>query len=118
MVIHFVVGIGLVYCDVVALVTSVGSLFPLPKGNPFANRQGKGKKKAIAFKSKQDNMGSKLVKRNEPEDLSHRKKQKAKKAKMTSKRVSSGVGGSSTCGASSAIAIQVFDHVYCVLFLC
>ena len=35
---------------------------------------------------------------------------------MTSKRVSSGVGGSSTGGASSAIAIQVFDHVYCGLF--
>ena len=61
-------------------------------------------------------MGSELVKRKEHEDLSHKKKQKAKRAKLTLKMVSSGVGGSSTGGASSSIAIQVFDYVYCVFF--
>ena len=106
MVIHFVVDVGSVYCGImVMVVTRAGSLSPSHKGSPSANRQGKGKKKAIAFKSKQDNVSSELVKRKEPDDLSHRKKQKAKRAKVTSKRVSSGVGGSSTSSASSVITI-------------
>ena len=46
----------------------------------------------------------------------HRKKKKAKRAKLVSKSVSSGVGGYSTAVASSSIAIQVFDNVYCVFF--
>ena len=113
MVIRFVVGVSFVYCDIVA--TKAESLSLSPKRSLSANWQRKGKKNAIAFKSKQDNVSSELVKKNEPEDLSHRKK-KAKQVKVTSKRVFSGVGGFSTGSASSIIAIQVFDHVYCVIF--
>ena len=53
MVIRCVVGVGSVYCVIEAMVvTRGGSLSPSPKGSPSANRQGKGKKKAITFKSK------------------------------------------------------------------
>ena len=109
----FVVGVGSVYCVIVDMVvTRVGSLSPSPKGSPSVNRQESGKKKAIVVKPKHVNMGSELVKRKEPEDVSHRKKKKAKRAKLISKSVSSGVGGFSTTIASSSVAIQVFDNVY------
>ena len=51
-------------------------------------------------------MGFGLVKRKEPED-----------ALLISKSVSSGVRGSSITVASSSIAIQVFDNVYCFCFV-
>ena len=98
------------------VVTRVESSSPLPKEGAFANPKGKGKKKTIAFKAKQETMGIELVKRKEPEDVSQRKKQKANRAKLTSKKVSSGVEGSSTSRVSSSIAIQVFDHVFCIFF--
>ena len=51
------------------MVTRGGSLSPSPKESPFAYRQGRGKKKAMAFKSKHDKVGSELVKRKEPMDV-------------------------------------------------
>ena len=43
-------------------------------------------------------------------------RRKAKRAKLISKSVSSGVGRSSTPVASSSIVLQVFDNVYYVFF--
>ena len=54
-------------------------LYLPPKGGPSTNRHGKRKKKAFAFKSKQDKVGSELVKKKRSEDISKRKKQKGKR---------------------------------------
>ena len=67
-------------------------------------------------------MGSKLVKRKQSENVSQRMKQKVKRAKLNSKKVSNGVERPSTGCVNSSIAIHVFDHVLCVcvcfFFLC
>ena len=61
------------------VVSRAESSSTLPKKSDFANPKGKGKKKAIAMKSKVDIVGTQLVKRKQPEIESHRKKEKTKK---------------------------------------
>ena len=47
-----------------------------------------------------------ILKRKEPENISQRKKSKAKRAKLNSKIVSSGVGGSNSAVISSSIVVR------------
>ena len=68
------------------VVIRAGSSSPSPKKGDFANPKGKGKKKAIAMKSKVDIMGNQLVKRKQAEIDSHRKKEKAKRVKLSSEK--------------------------------
>ena len=87
----------------------------LSKEGASANPKGKVKKKVVTFKSKLGLGGSEIVKRKEPEDGSHRTKKKVKMAKVSAKKVSSGLEGSST-GRVSSSTIQVFDHLFVFFF--
>ena len=117
MVFWFVDSVGSVYCVFVDMViTRGGSLSPSPKRSPSGNRHGSVKKKKFFFKAKEGNVGSELLKRKKPEDVLHRKKKKAKRAKLISKSVFSGIGGFSTVVASSLIVIKVLHNVF--FFFC
>ena len=76
------------------VVTRGGSLSPPIKGSS--------KKKAIATKSKSGKVGGDSGKRKVPEDVSKRKKIKAKRVKISSDVVSIGIGGS-----SSSVVVKV-----------
>ena len=87
------------------VVTRVGSSSPSSKEGAFANPKGKVKKKVIAFKSKLSSGSSEIIKRKEPQDASHRANQKAKRAKVSAKKVSSSLEGSTTGRVSSSSTI-------------
>ena len=83
--------------------TREGSLTPPSKGS--------GKKKAIAIKSKRGKVGGDSAKRKVLEEVSKKKKSKAKMMKMSSDVVSMGVVGS-----SASVVVKVVIYVYFVFF--
>ena len=72
----------------------------------------------IAIKSKVDIVGTISVKKKQPEVASQRKNEKAKRVKLSSIKVSSGLEGTSTGRVSSSSAIKVFHHLFCVFYFC
>ena len=87
------------------VVTRVGSSSPSSKEGAFANPKGKVKKKVIVFKSKLGSGSSEIVKRKEPKNALHRANKKTKRAKVTTKKVSSSLEGSTTRRVSSSSVI-------------
>ena len=100
------------------VVTRAGFSSPSPKKDDSSNPKGKERKKAIAMKSKVDTVGSQLVKRKQPEIDSQRKKEKAKRVKLSSGKDLSVVEGPKPVRVSSSSVIKVFHHfILCFLLL-
>ena len=102
------------------VVIRVVSSSPSPKKDGSVNRKGKGKKKAIAIKSKGDTIGSQLMERKQLEIDYQRKKEKAKRVKLSSVKDLSIVEGAKEARVSSSSIIKVFRHFimcfYCFIF--
>ena len=100
------------------VVTKSGSMSPPSKKHSVENLKGNVRKKAIAVKSKVDNVISQSVKRKQPEVSSHRKKAKAKKVELSFEKVST-LEVDKTDGVSSSSFVKVcLDLFLCVLFVC
>ena len=100
------------------VVTRAGSSSPSPKKDESATPKEKGKKKAIAMKSKGDTIGSQLVKRKQPEIDSQKKKDKAKRVKLSFVKDLSIVERPKASRVSTSSVIKVFYHfIMCFLLL-
>ena len=78
------------------------------------------RKKAIAVKPKVDiNAGNQSMKRKQPEVASHKKKAKAKRAKLSYEKVSTSLEVDKTGAVSSSSSVKVWIGLFlCVLFVC
>ena len=92
---------------------------PLSKKHSVENLKGNVRKKAIAVKSKVDNVVSQLVKRKQPKVSSHRKKAKETKVKLSYEKVFTSLEVDKIGGVSSSSSVKVrLDLFLCVLFVC
>ena len=102
----------------IMVVTRSGSMSPPSKKHSVENPKGNVKKKAMAVKSKVDNVVSQLVKSKQPEVASHKKKAKAKRVKLTYEEVSFSLEVNKTSGVSSSSSVKICIVLFFVCFIC
>ena len=89
------------------------------KKHTVENPKGNIRNKVITVRPKVDNVGSQSVKRKQLEIISHRKKAKAKRVKLSYEKVSSSLEVDKTGGVSSSSSVKVWIGLFlCFLFVC